>query len=266
MKQLKSRAQDLRTLFEDNITIAHIAEPLKAVPASQSALEVLAWMQTCDFDAVGVESNGVVNGYVERSHLTRSTAGLCSDCQQVFHPAELIAISTPLMQLLPLMQHTPRLFVLEGNRVSGIVTYGDLQKAPVRMLLFGLVTLLEMNLLRLIRRYYAQNTWQSTLKADRVQTAQRLWQESRDRNEATDLLDYLQFCDKRDLVLHHPELFRQLGLKSKRGGDRLLKQAEQLRNRLAHAQNLVSGSSWGELLALTAELESLLRQCEIVEP
>lgn len=266
MKQLKSRAQDLRTLFEDNITIAHIAEPLKCVPAGQSVLEVLAWMQSCDFDAVGVESaGGIVSGYVERSHLTQSATDRCGDCQQVFHPAELIAISTPLMQLLPLMQHTPRLFVLEGNRVSGIVTYGDLQKAPVRMLLFGLVTLLEMNLLRLVRRYYAQNTWQVALKADRVQTAQHLWQESRDRNEATDLLDYLQFCDKRDLVLHHPELFRQLGLKSKRGGDRLLKQAEQLRNRLAHAQNLVSGSSWGELLALTADLESLLRQCETIE-
>jgi hypothetical protein len=56
-----------------------------------------------------------------------------------------------------------------------------------------------------------------------------------------------------------------LGLKSKRFGERFLKSAEQLRNRLAHAQNLVSGSSWTELISLAEAMETLLILCEEVE-
>ena len=265
MKHLKSRSQDLRNLFEDNITIEYVAEPLKAVPAEADATQVLDWMEAQNFDVVGVESGDGVSGYVERSSLFRSIEGKCSNYQQVFHPKELIAISTPLIKLMPILQKTPRVFVLDCNRVSGIVTCGDLQKAPVRMLLFGLLTLLEMNLLRLVQRYYLSDSWQQVLKPERLELAQRLWQESQERNEATDLLDYLQFSDKRELILHQPELLQMLGLKSKRSGERLLKSAEQLRNRLAHAQDLVSGSSWKELISLAEAIERLLIRCEEIE-
>ncbi|AVH71265.1 hypothetical protein [Nostoc sp. 'Lobaria pulmonaria (5183) cyanobiont'] len=265
MKHLKSRSQDLRSLFENNITIEYVAEPLKAMPADAEAKKVLHWMQAQNFDVIGVETGDIVSGYVERSSLIPDKKGKCSDYQRVFHPKELIAISTPLIKLLPILQQTPRLFVLDCNQVSGIVTCGDLQKAPVRMLLFGLVTLLEMNLLRLVRIYYPQDSWQKVLKPERLEVAQRLWRESQERNEATDLLDYLQFCDKRELILNQPELLQQLGLKSKRFGERFLKSAEQLRNRLAHAQNLVSGSSWTELISLAEAMEKLLIHCEEVE-
>ncbi|BAY07650.1 hypothetical protein [Calothrix sp. NIES-2098] len=266
MKHLKSRSQDLRSLFENNITIEYVAEPLKAVSAEAEVIQVLQWMQARDFDVVGVELGDTITGYVERASLLKATSGkTCNDYQRVFHPRELIAISTPLMKLLPILQQTPRLFVLDCNQVTGIITCGDLQKAPARMLLFGLVTLLEMNLLRLVRLYYADDTWQKVLKPERLQVAQRLWRESQERNEATDLLDYLQFCDKRELVLNQPELLEQLGLKSKRFGERFLKSAEQLRNRLAHAQNLVSGSSWIELISLAEAMETLLIRCEEIE-
>ncbi|MEH2149119.1 hypothetical protein [Nostoc sp.] len=265
MKHLKLRSQDLRSLFENNITIEYVAEPLKAMPADAEAKEVLYWMQAQNFDVIGVETGDIISGYVERSSLIPGKEGKCSDYQRVFHPKELIAISTPLIKLLPVLRQTPRLFVLDCNQVSGIVTCGDLQKAPVRMLLFGLVTLLEMNLLRLVRIYYPQDSWQKVLKPERLEVAQRLWRESQERNEATDLLDYLQFCDKRELILNQPELLQQLGLKSKRFGERFLKSAEQLRNRLAHAQNLVSGSSWTELISLAEAMEKLLIHCEEVE-
>lgn len=265
MKHLKSRSQDLRSLFENNITIEYVAESLKAVSAEADVIKVLQWMQTQDFDVVGIETGNIITGYIERSSLVSAQSGQCGDYQRVFHPKELIAISTPLMKLLPILQNTPRLFVLDCNQVTGIITCGDLQKAPVRMLLFGLFTLLEMNLLRLVRLYYPHDTWQKFLKPERVEIAQRLWRESQERNEATDLLDYLQFCDKRELVLHHPELLQQLELKSKRAGERFLKAAEQLRNRLAHAQNLASGSSWKDLISLAAQMEKLLIRCEEIE-
>jgi hypothetical protein len=264
MKQLKSHAQDLRGLFEGNITIEYIAEPLQSFPTEAEATEVSNWMEAHDFDVVGLAQGDTVSGYVERSKL-RGKSGPCEAYQQIFHPSELVAVSTPLMQLLPILGQTSKLFVLDGSQVNGIVTCGDLQKAPVRMLLFGLVTLLEMNLLRLVRLYYPQDSWQKFLKHERLEIAKQLWQKSQARNEATDLLDYLQFSDKRELVLNQPDLLEQLRLKSKRSGERFLKAAEQLRNRLAHAQDLVNGSSWSELISLAAQIETLLIRCEEIE-
>jgi predicted transcriptional regulator len=188
MKQLNSRSQDLRSLFENSITIEYVAEPLKAVQADADILEVIHWMQLEDFDVVGVETEGSITGYVEHTTLIDSKSidsksGKCSDYQRIFHPLELIAICTPLMKLLPVLQHRSRLFVLDCHQVSGIITCGDLQKAPVRMLLFGLVTLLEMNLLRLVRLYYPQDSWQKVLKPDRLEAANKLCHESQQRKE-----------------------------------------------------------------------------------
>lgn len=262
MKQLKSTSVDLRSLFEESITVKYVAEPLKAVSADEGATVVRQWMETHYFDVVGVEDTGVICGYVERDRLA---GGRCGDYQRIFHPSELIADSTPLMQLLRILRHKPRIFVLERDRVSGIVTRGDLQKAPVRMLLFGLVTLLEMQLLRLVRIYYPQDSWLPFLKGERVVLAKKLWQERQARNEAIDLTDYLQFSDKRELILAKTEIVERLGLRSKRSGERFLKLAEALRNKLAHAQDLVSDSSWPELILLAGEIETLLQRCEEIE-
>lgn len=262
MKHLKSSSADLQDLFKESITVKYLAEPLKTVPADEDAEALQPWMEAHDYDVLGVEDRGSLCGYVERSRLGQ---GRCGDYQQIFHPSELIAASTPLIELLPLLRQKPRLFVLEGNRITGIVTCGDLQKAPVRMLLFGLVTLLEMNLLRLVRIYYPHDTWQPLLKKERLIAAKHLWDQGRARNEAIDLVDYLQFCDKRDLILASTEIVERLGLKSKRYGERFLKAAEALRNKLAHAQDLVGGSSWPEVIFLAQEIEGLLQRCEEIE-
>ena len=262
MKHLKSNSQDLRGLFEDSITVKYVAEPLKTVPAQEEAAVVRQWMEALNFDVVGVEDTGVICGYVERNSLA---TGRCGDYQRIFHPSELITASTPLIELLPILWHRPKIFVLDRNRISGIVTRGDLQKAPVRMLLFGLVTLLEMQLLRLVRIYYPQDSWQVFLKGERVASAKKLWQERQAKNEAITLTDYLQFSDKRELILAKTEIVERLGLKSKRYGERFLKSAETLRNKLAHAQDLVSDSSWPELIELAQGIEALLQRCEEIE-
>lgn len=139
-----------------------------------------------------------------------------------------------------------------------------MQKAPVRMLLFGLVTLLEMHLLRLIRIYYPNDSWQEFLSDGRLEQAKKLLSERHARNEAIDLADCLQFCDKRDLILRRSDIQKSVGLESKKSGE-LLESAEKLRNKLAHAQDIVTGSSWPEIIDLAKEIEVLLERCELIE-
>jgi hypothetical protein len=253
------RLKDVKELFENSITVRSVAEELQSRNANEDASIVLKSMAELDFDVMGIEQEGVTYSYVERSRLG---TGPCRNYQCIFHPSELIAESTPLLHVLPILHDLPRVFVLYRNRVSGIVTQGDLQKPPVRMLLFGLLTLLEMLLLRLIQAHYPHDSWQEILNSTRLQGVRNLQAERKSRNEAIELADCLQFCDKRELILRCPQACTYLGFDTRRQGNLMLKEAEDLRNKLAHARDLVSGSSWQQVIRIAAEVETLLERGE----
>jgi hypothetical protein len=221
-------------------------------------MEVRKRMDTADFDVLGVNENNQVSGYVEKTNLG---AGRCKDYQKIFHPSQLIANSTPLIDILPIMKENNWIFVLEKNHVTSIVTRADLQKAPVRMLLFGLTTLLEMNMQRIIESFYERDAWQQFLSWGRLESARTFLTKRQRRNEAIGLLDCIQFCDKIHLVVRSAELSRKLGILDKRTKQRL-GAIEDLRNRLAHAQDIVTGSSWEEVIDLTEFIGLLIQRCE----
>ena len=259
MKHLKSTYAELRSFLE-NISVQHVLETLKCCSDTDSAVATRELMENWDFDVMGLKENGQVFGYVKREALT---TGTCRDHKKMFHPSELISKSTPLATLFPLLHDSPRMFVLDGNRVVGIVTRGDLQKAPVRILLFGLVTLLEMHLLRLIRDNYPNESWRLLLKTNRIKKAKQLFAERRARNEAIDLTVCLQLCDKRDLIMKTDSIRECIEAEFKKPADSLLRPMETLRDKLAHAQDIVVGTSWPEVIDLIGNIERLV---ELIEP
>ncbi len=262
MKQLKSKSGDLRDLFEHSIKVSHIAEKLQYCQADDYATTVHERMEECDFDVMGIAEGDLVYGYVERCSLA---TGLCGQYENKFHISDLITESAPLLDLLPILHDKPRIFVSERNQVKRIVTRGDLQKAPVRMLLFGLVSLLEMQLLRVMRSYYRENkSWQSKklIEQKRLNKAKKELAKRQKRNEAIDLADCLQFCDKWEIVLKTSAIRKALNLGSKTKVEKLLRDAEELRNNLAHSQDLVVGSSWSEVINLVHDIQSLLKKIE----
>src|SRR5437773_2261974 len=258
MKHLKSSAEDLRELFDQNITMRHIAEPLTSFDADYPASAVRLFMEDRDYDVVGVRHDRLVSGYVKRSDLDDGTLGehICR-----FVSSDRLPDTTPLVDVFEALRDSSHVFVLLLGQVGGIVTRGDLQKAPVRMWLFGLVCLIEMQLLRIIREHYPNDAWKSLLSDGRLAKAKDYHNDRRRRNEAIDLADCLQFADKRDIVLATTELRSTAGLEPKGSGERLLKDLEKLRDNLAHAQDIVTGY-WPKLVDLARDAEVLLRRCE----
>src|SRR5262249_30623250 len=146
-----------------------------------------------------------VMGLLDGERITRSIRqdelgeGVCGDYGRPIEPPQIVASTTPLIDLLPLMKDQDHLFVLEGARLNSIVTRADLQKQPVRMLLFGLVSLLDMSLSGLVSQLYDDNSYKDFMNSGRLEAAQRLYEERIRRNEEISLADCLQICDKRDL-------------------------------------------------------------------
>src|SRR5262249_3211717 len=146
-----------------------------------------------DFDVVGIRSEGQVAGYVERGSLVN---GACGQYQQPVEKAPVLDDSVPLLTVLLELIHAPFLFVTVLGRVGGIITPAALQKAPVRMWLFGMVTLIEMRCTDLMERYCPGEAWKKYLSEGRSQKAQALLEERSRRNQTLQLFDCLQFADK----------------------------------------------------------------------
>lgn len=262
IKQLRSTTAELRQLFEKNITVRAVAEfNLWKADAAADGEAVRAEMEARDFDVAPVVDGASIVGYVVRDSLS---PGPCGDQVRPITAAQLIAESAPLLDLFAILRADSWRFVLDRGEVAAIVTRGDLRKAPARMYIFALINLLEMQMDRLIRAHYCDEDWQNHLGPARIERALKLFELRRQASEALHLLDCLQFCDKRDLVLRVPGCPEQLGFSDSKSALRLFRDIEALRNRIAHAQDVVEGITWTDFFFLTETMDRILRRCEAI--
>jgi hypothetical protein len=258
MKHLKSTLPNLRELFERSITVKDIAEPLISFDAEKPAIEVRKLLEARDFDVVGVRREGVVAGCARRKDLRDGTLG---DHLRPFEAVETLPETTPLLAIFEALRDRSEIFVVLLGQVGGIVTRGDLQKAPVRMWLFGLISLTEMQLLRLVRENFPDDGWKPLISAERLHKAETMLAQRRKTNTAIDLADCLQFGDKRIIIHKHGTLCKQMGFDSKLSCTNFLEDLEKLRDTLAHSQDILAGN-WPRIVDLAARTEQLLRKCE----
>jgi len=249
-----SAVRSLRRVFNEGFAVHDIAEPLVSFDASASVTEVRTFMEERRFEVVGVRDKGLIAGYLEKSELADGT---CSDFLHPFDDSQVILDSAPFTDVVLGLRDTPRLFVSLLGRVGGIVTRSDLQKPPVRMWLFGMVTLIEMRFARLIERFCPEDGWKRFLSEARVQKAEELLAERTRRNQNLDVLDCLQFSDKGQIVARNEEVRRLTQFESRRQVEQAVKQLERLRNNLAHAQDIIA-TDWDTIVLLSENLDNVL--------
>jgi len=261
MKQLKSSYQDLHRIFRNSITAREIAEPLASFEKEHSASMVLGFMEDRDFDVVGVRDEGLIKRYALRDSLRAQSVGAVGDYALPFEGSQVLSESDSLLDTLESMRDSCWVFISFLGNPSGIVTRGDLQKAPMRMWLFGLISLLEMQLLRRIREVYPKDEWTVYLKEKRLEAAKKVLKDKRDANDYVDLAECLQIGDKKEIFRQSPSLFPIVTIGSKTDWDKFMRKVERLRNKLAHSNGIPS-KSWPDNASL---VESIERQLSCLE-
>lgn len=259
-----TRLGEIRRLFEHAITVTAILEPLKSCRLNASAEEMEEALSSRDFDVAGVqeEEDSPPIGYVERATLGDGIVDIKS-----FESEDLVSETTDIGDIISILAHRGFVFAVIGPDVRGIVTRADLNKPPVRIFLFGLVSLLEMHLTYWISEKIPNNGWTDLLNKSRLQKARQLQKFRKKRNQEIDLLWCLQLCDKRDLLLKHEEPIEIFEGTSSKEVTTTLKDAEDLRNSLAHSnEDISTGLGWSRLAELVGEIERILTiSDEIVE-
>ena len=221
---------------------------------ARKAGDVRTFMEERHLDVIGVRDQGLVVGYVQRSSLGD---GPCSEHLQPFDEEQVILDTTPLAEVILALKDYPRLFVSVFGRVGGIVSRSDLQKPPVRMWLFGMVTIIEMRATRLIEQAAPGEEWRQYLSQARLAKAEELLAERTRRNQDLGLIDCLQFSDKCQIVARNEKLRALTRYESRRKVEEAAKKLERLRNNLAHAQDILA-TDWETLVELSENLDDLL--------
>ena len=244
----------LRRIFEQAFVVHDIAEPIVSFDDSASADEVKRFMESKRFEIVGIRKAGEILGYVHQDELG---TGRCGDYLMRFDDKQIVSDTLPLNDLILCLKDNRRLFVSVFGRVGGIVSRSDLQKPPVRMWLFGVVTLIEMRFGRLIEIYCAVDEWKEYLSEGRLNKAEDLLQERKRRNQDLNLVDCLQFSDKAQIVSRNVNLREKTRFESRKRLEKTAKMIERLRDNLAHSQDIIT-TDWETIVTLSENLDRVL--------
>lgn len=257
-----TRLDDLRSFLGGRGVTQTILEPLQSIPIDGLASEFKEILDTRGFDVAGVKQfeDGPVLGFVFKEEMQ---SGRIRDCLKPINAEDLISDATQLADLFTVLRKKERAFVLIGPSVRGIVTRSDLNKPPVRIYLFGLISLLEMHMQFWVNFAYPAESWKEQFSGNRLAAAKELQDERRKRDEAVTLLDCTQFCDKASLLVGKLDLITKLNLASKNKARSFFGRAERHRNDLAHSQlDLAHGTSWELIIELVEKIENAVRHSD----
>jgi hypothetical protein len=105
-----------------------------------------------------------------------------------------------------------------------------------------------------VETHFPEGAWKEFLSEARLEKAQALLAERSRRNQSLRLFDCLQFSDKGQIIARHEGIRNLTIFPSRRQAEDAIKGLEQLRNNLAHAQDI-----------LISDWETIIQLCEFIQ-
>ena len=224
------------------------------------AKSVLAEMQEKDFDMAPVYGrSGRVTGYVLKKDLERAKSETNSRVGDYDRPLTLdriLSASTPVLSHLKLWEEHSYYLVNAGNRLTGVVTYADLNRAPVRLVFYTILSEVETKLRRMVRKKMPHDSWLKHLTAGVQGRINSYYESDKRRNLEVNRAIYLMFSELLSLV-DRGKLYGKLGFRSREDFVDTAKEVNELRNRIMHTKPLVDRSQ-KQNIPLKSSLDFLL--------
>jgi hypothetical protein len=165
--------------------------------------QVRARPETRPYDQLPVLDAGRVVGLLHCRELATAGAGArVRDVVERLDETLLIAADAGILGFLLAAKTSPCRLILDGERITGLVSKSDLQKLPVRSLLFHIVTHLELAMAAWIRRQFAdESSWLRVLTQGRRNAVEKRYRGLAEARLAVDRLTATMFADKRAVLL-----------------------------------------------------------------
>jgi hypothetical protein len=215
----------LEEIFTAKITVLTIAVPINPLPLEQARKECIK----NNFDV-----------HLIRDPDQESLMVYCrmKDRVRALNDSEVIADSTPMLEVLESLYYKEQLFVKVKRNITHIVSRSDIDKIPIRIWLYGIISLFEIELKEIIK--IVVNDWEKKISEKRLDSAKRLFALKKERNEEIDLLGCVQLVDVGTIVNQSWDCFKDYFPVSlaKAEVTEGFEQINILRDTLAHGQKL----------------------------
>ena len=241
-------------LFTVAFSARDVQKPLQSFDAEslQSFLHNTGFLVPQVF---GIRTNGTVTGYMTREDLAAGT----DSWPRNFDRRQMVGLETSIADVIHILTAYTFCFVELDGTAFGVIRREDMEKPVVRMWLFGIIILIEIQIVDLIRNHWPNEiVWSNRVSKNRLEKAKQLQAERIRRGLDADLLSCLQFSDKLQIVLQDPEFLRNAGFTSQSSAKKTMKDLESLRNNLAHGQD-ITNHDWPPIVRLAQRVQELYR-------
>jgi hypothetical protein len=225
--------QSLHALLQISLIATPKADFRTCTPEDELQQVVSGNLEKFDFMPV-IGSKGVILGLVKLSGYFSivAPAGKVCNFMEPLGEKHLIGANASILDFIREAKENPFRFVISQNGIVGLVSLSDLEKFPVRPVLFSLVTALEMKMADTIRQVFpSAENWLCHLGEARRQKLEDEMAKAKSETGIVDPLLYTQFADKRDVI--KKALLK--GCAERSAFDQTLKKIQDLRDRIAHA-------------------------------
>jgi hypothetical protein len=212
-----------------------LAEPLASLDDNQPATMAAELLRSRNLQVLGVRHAGSMTGWVQAEDMVDGSLG---EHARPFREELVLDETASLDAVLCALTMTGHVFVRWLGDVAGVITRRDLQKPPLRMWLFGAITILDLNMTNAIESLHPADSWRDRISQGRLDKALALRAERQRCGADCRLVDCLQIKDKADILVRDSTNLSALGFSSRREAERFSRDIEALRNHLAHAQEL----------------------------
>jgi hypothetical protein len=154
----------------------------------------------------------------------------------VMHPLSeenLLGADASILVFIRDADHQKCRLIVSGHEISGLVSLSDLQRLPVRVTLFGLITYLEILMTDVIRQQFnGGDGWLDRISEGRRQKLLAEIAKARSNEPLIDALLFTQFIDKVNIIWKSGRFSV-----AKNQFESHFKKIQSLRDRLAHAND-----------------------------
>jgi hypothetical protein len=170
---------------------------------------------------------------------------------------QVVGKANSLTDVIEVLTRHDWCFVTAFGSVAGVISRREVQKPAVRMWLFGIITVAELEFTERVRQKWPDESWTGLLSPERLEMARQLRAERERRKDSCQLLDCLQLGDKLEILMSNAEARAEIGIPTPSAAKRASKQIANLRNSLAHAQGFAD-QDWPQIVRLARHIEAMV--------
>lgn len=246
--------------IQEKLRIKLIATPREELFTCETSDKVVDVFErnSEEYDYVPVvESSGEIVGILEVREVSYNSDPLVKDCFKPLNEGDLIGGDASILKFVECADERPYRLVISGGRVAGLVTLSDLQKLPVRVVLFSLLNALEILMSEIIESAIPKNQWLSYLSEKRQSKISEKIDQSRQGEVFVNELLFTQFCDKVTILMKHFPKLKPLR--------KCFRSSQNLRDSIAHANDYAPSIDMARELCQTVrgidKLRLHLKEC-----